>query len=147
MSKKDKMRNTGCPVAYALDIFGDRWSLVIIRDILIKGYTTYSQLLNSDEKIATNILATRLKELTGSGIISKKRDPDNGRYVIYKMTSMGADLAPIILEMMRWSGKYDINTKVSQQALNRLENDRQGFVDEIKQRAMKGWTNGEKHDH
>jgi len=136
MTEQSKLRNTGCPVAYALDIFGDRWSLVIIRDILIKGVKTYSELLNADERIATNILANRLKSLEKNGIITKERDPDNRRQFIYKITPMGCELTPIILEMMRWSGKFDSNTKVTAQVKNRLETDRQGFINDIKTRAF-----------
>ena len=135
MSKKNKKRDTGCPVAFALDMFGDRWSLVVIRDILLKGYTTYGELLASDEQIATNILASRLKELEESGIITKKQNPENKRQNIYKITTMGMELAPIIVEMIRWSAKYDANTKVSEEMLIKINVDREGFINNIQQRA------------
>jgi len=128
---KNKKRDTGCPIAFALDVFGDRWSLIVIRDILIKGYTSYGELLSSEEKIATNILASRLKELESCGIISKSLDPKNRRSSIYKITKKGAELAPIIVEMMRWSAKYDSNTQVSKSLLTQIEDDRQAFIDNI----------------
>lgn len=134
--KKSKLRDTGCPVAYALDIFGDRWSLIIIRDILMKGVSTYSALLAADEKIATNILASRLKELEESQIIKKIRDPENKRQYLYSITPKGAELTPIILEMMRWSSRYDANTKVTKKVLKRLEADREGFIKEVIQKAL-----------
>ena len=136
MTNKNKKRDTGCPIAFALDIFGDRWSLVIIRDILIKSYTTYNELLSCDEKIATNILASRLKDLVASGIISKNQDPKNKRYSLYKITEMGAELTPIIVEMMRWSGKHDNNTKVSDEILNKISHNRQGFIEAIQAKAL-----------
>lgn len=136
MLKKSKKRDTGCPIAYALDIFGDRWSLVIIRDILIKGFSSYSELLGSDEKIATNILANRLKDLEETGIISKDSDPNNKRYFVYTMTSMGIELAPILVEMMRWSGKYDNNTKVTNEIIDKINNNRQGFIEGIQKRLF-----------
>lgn len=133
----NKKRDTGCPIAYALDIFGDRWSLIIIRDILLKGMRTYGDFLKSDEGIATNVLANRLKEAEESGIISKQHDPDNRRQYIYTMTKKGAELAPVLIEMMQWSANYDSNTMVPKKILQRIKNDRENFIKEIKLRAFK----------
>ncbi len=132
----NKKRDTGCPIAYALDIFGDRWSLIIIRDILFRGVKTYSDLLKSDEGIATNILANRLKEFEASAIISKSRDPQNRRQFIYRITPKGAELAPILVEMIQWSAKYDDNTIVSKALLQQIEQDREGFIKNIQQKAL-----------
>lgn len=132
----NKKRDTGCPVAYALDIFGDRWSLIVIRDILFRGVRTYGDLLKADEGIATNILASRLKEFAASGIISKNRDPDNKRQFIYRITPKGAELAPILVEMIQWSAKYDDNTVVSKALLQQIEQDRDGFIREIQRKAL-----------
>ncbi|HHI70271.1 MAG TPA: transcriptional regulator, partial [Rhodobacteraceae bacterium] len=79
MPKSRKPRNTGCPFAYSLDVFGDRWSLIIIRDMLFQGFQTYGEFQSSQEGIATNILADRLAHLEANGLISKTRDPKNGR--------------------------------------------------------------------
>ncbi|VAW69245.1 Transcriptional regulator, HxlR family [hydrothermal vent metagenome] len=132
----NKKRDTGCPIAYALDIFGDRWSLIIIRDILFRGVRTYGDLLKSDEGIATNILASRLKEFEASGIISKSRDPNNRRQFIYRITPKGAELAPILVEMVQWSAKYDDNTLVGEALLQQIEQDREGFIQKIQQKAL-----------
>ena len=136
MSTSNKKRDTGCPVAFALDIFGDRWSLIIIRDILLKGYTSYSQLLSSDERISTNILASRLKELEESAILTKKKDPDNKRFYIYNITPKGIELAPIIIEMVQWSARYDSNTHVQKTMLEKIKEDKQGFIQNIQDRAL-----------
>jgi len=95
----NKKRDTGCPIAYALDVFGDRWSLIIIRDLLFNGLRTYGEFLESGEGIATNILANRLKGFEESGIVAKKRDPDNKRKLIYNITEKGAELVPILIEI------------------------------------------------
>lgn len=137
MPGNDKKRNTGCPVAFALDTFGDRWSLIIIRDILLKGVRTYSELLKADEGIATNILANRLKEFELSGIITKTRDPENKKQYIYKITWKGAELTPILLEMIRWSAKYDPNTIAKKEVLKRIKHDREGLIKDIQQKAIK----------
>ncbi len=133
----NKKRDTGCPVAYALDIFGDRWSLIIIRDLLFKGVRTYSELLKADEAIATNILANRLKDFENNGIISKQRDPANKRQYLYTITQKGAELAPILIEMMQWSARYDQNTKVTDELLEKINKDRDGFIKGIQLRALK----------
>lgn len=136
MPGPDKKRDTGCPIAFALDTFGDRWSLVVVRDLLIMGRETYGQLLEADEGIATNILADRLKELEAAGILTKSRDPDNRRRYLYRLTEKGADLAPVMLELIRWSGKYDPNTFVKKRVLEKIRKDRDGFAAELRARAL-----------
>lgn len=136
MPSPKKFRNTGCPFAFALDTFGDRWSLIIIRDMLMKGHRTYGEFLESDERIATNVLADKLQELELAGIVSKSRDPENGRRILYSLTEKGADLAPVMLEIARWSAKYDPNTKAREKVIRRIETDREGFAQELRERAL-----------
>ncbi len=136
MPGPNKLRNTGCPVTFALDTFGDRWSLVIIRDMLMKGCRTYGEFLESSERIATNVLADRLQALEASGIITKSQDPENRRRVLYRLTPKGIDLAPVLLEMALWSGKHDPNTAAQKDFLDRIENDRDGLVEAFRARAM-----------
>ena len=132
MVSKNKARCTGCPITFALDTFGDRWSMLIIRDMLLKGSQTYTEFQLSDEKIATNILANRLRELEEFGIIAKSKDPNNGRRVLYNLTDKGADIAPLIIEMVRWSAKYDPNTLAKMSILRKIEDDREGFIENLK---------------
>lgn len=135
MTGPGKKRDTGCPVAYGLDTFGDRWSLLLIRDLLLRGKETYGEFLGGDEKIATNILADRLKNLEAEGIIRKSRDPESGRRFLYSLTEKGLDLAPTILEMIRWSGKYDPNTTANKKILKRVGSDREKLLTELRARA------------
>jgi len=137
MPSPKKRRDTGCPIAFALDTFGDRWSLLIIRDLLFKGSETYGEFLSGDEGFATNILADRLKDLEDEGIVRKSRDPENRRRNIYRLTKKGADLAPAMLEIMRWSEKYDPNTFVKKKIVDRIENDREAFLAELSARALR----------
>lgn len=132
MVSKNKARCTGCPISYALDTFGDRWSLLIVRDILIKGYQTYSEFQLSDEKIATNILRDRLRELEEFGIITKSKDPNNGRRVLYNLTAKGADIAPLMIEMVRWSAKYDPDTLAKASILEKIDHNKEGFIEDLK---------------
>lgn len=137
MPGPNKFRDTGCPVAYALDTFGDRWTLIIIRDMLLKGYQTYGEFESGDEQIASNVLADRLRDLEAVGIVSKSRDPENRRRVLYRLTEKGADLTPVILEMIRWSGKYDPNTFAKETVLDRVRQDRESFAEELRARALR----------
>ncbi len=104
---KNTKRASGCPIAFGLDTFGDRWSLIVIRDIMLGGKRSYSEFLESEEGIASNILVDRLKHLESEGIVEKVRDPENRRSFLYSLTQKGRDLAPIILEIIVWSGTYD----------------------------------------
>lgn len=107
MENTSKLRASGCRVAFGLDIFGDRWSLLVIRDMVLYGKKTYGDFLDGGEGISTNILADRLKQLEAHGIIEKTRDPESGRSYLYHLTEKGRDLAPIIHEIILWSEKYD----------------------------------------
>lgn len=131
-----KMRGTGCPVAFALDTFGDRWSLLVLRDIMLKGSETYGEFLNAGDGIATNILAERLKSLEAAGLLKKARDPENRRRYLYSLTEKGCDLAPVILEMIRWSAKYDPKTAAGPKFVSRIERDRDGIAADIRARYL-----------
>lgn len=127
MSKETKKRQTGCPVAFGLDTFGDRWSLLVIREIMLRGKKTYSEFMEMEESIATNILIDRLKHLEAEGIVDKSRDPENRRSYIYTLTKKGRDLAPIILEIIIWSGAHDDRDFALTTVLEKITKDRDGF--------------------
>lgn len=136
MAASDKKRGTGCPIAFALDIFGDRWSLIILRDLILRGYKTYSEILSDKENIATNILAARLRELERDGIISKEKDPENRRQNIYRLTEKGAGLIPAMLEIIQWSAMHDPNTKARRDILERIHSDREGLIADLSTKAL-----------
>jgi DNA-binding HxlR family transcriptional regulator len=99
-------RRSGCPLNASVEMLGDRWSLLVIRDMMIRGYRTFNEFMQSDEKIATNILAARLRRLEAYGIISAERDPSDGRKSIYALTVKGIALAPVLTEMVLWAAKH-----------------------------------------
>ena len=103
----DHNRRSTCPINAALEVLGDRWSLLIVRDMLFGGARTYRDFLRSDEKIATNILANRLGRLQVAGIITSEPHPDDGRSSIYRLTSKGADLVPVLMELSAWGTRYE----------------------------------------
>jgi DNA-binding HxlR family transcriptional regulator len=103
--EKPKHRS-GCPVSVSLEVFGDRWSLLIIRDLMVRGFRGFNDFLNSGEGIATNILAGRLRRLEAAGIISSEAGEDDARRVHYRLTRKGIDLAPVLLELLIWGARH-----------------------------------------
>lgn len=103
---KKKLRSH-CPVNYGLEAFGDRWALLIVRDIVFRGKRTYGEFLRSEEGFSTNILASRLDHLLETGILQREADESDGRKDIYSLTEKGLDLVPVLFEMVLWSAKYD----------------------------------------
>ena len=103
--KRDDLRGrrSNCPVNFAVETIGDKWSLVILRDMIFWGKRTYGELLRSDEKIATNILAGRLEYLENEGLVTKTPDPDDKRKEIYSVTERGLAMVPMFVEMIAWS--------------------------------------------
>lgn len=102
---KNKFRSS-CPIASTLDLVGDKWSLLIIRDMLVKHKKTFKEISNSDEKIAPSILSARLKLLESYKLITKTKIPENKKENIYLLTEKGVDLAPIIIEFSLWGDTY-----------------------------------------
>ncbi|WP_035616296.1 helix-turn-helix domain-containing protein [Haloferula sp. BvORR071] len=98
---KSSARRSPCPVACALDLFGDRWTLLVIRDLFL-GKQRYDEFLASPEGIATNILSDRLKSLTTHGLLKRAADPDDGRRVIYQLTERGRSTKDFLLPLARW---------------------------------------------
>ena len=103
----EKKLRSHCPVNYGLEAFGDRWALLILRDIIFRGKRTYGEFLKSEERFATNILASRLDHLVEKGILVRDGDESDGRKGIYSLTDKGLDLIPVIFEIMLWSSKHD----------------------------------------
>ncbi len=130
--KPSPKRRSGCPLNASVEILGDRWSLLIIRDMMLRGFQTYKEFLGSYERIATNILADRLRRLEAHGIISTEQDPLDGRKLIYSLTPKGIDLAPVLTEMVLWAAGHE---DTGNQALVRqMQKDKEQFISAIRQR-------------
>jgi DNA-binding HxlR family transcriptional regulator len=123
-----------CPISLALEAFGDRWSLLILRDLLLRDMRHYQEFLNAEEQISTNILADRLNHLEGLGVISKSTDPKNRKQYLYVPTRKGLDLLPVLLELYRWSLKYDRHVDKKKPIARRLEKDTEGLIKEFRAR-------------
>lgn len=121
----------GCPIRYGLSIFGDRWSLLVIRDLMFKGRRYYGEFLSAGERISTNVLADRLQKLETSGVIEKNADPDHGKKYVYSLTQKGKDLIPIMLAIMDWAEQYDELTEVPCAFATALRGDREKLAAQI----------------
>jgi DNA-binding HxlR family transcriptional regulator len=137
--KKKPPRRSSCPINISLEIFGDRWSLLIIRDLMLRSYRTYKEFLSSDEGIATNILAERLQRLEAAGIITTSRDTADGRKVVYRLTEKGIDLAPIIVELVLWSARHE-ETGAPPAAIRKMRAKREQFLAGIRRNWEEGGT-------
>jgi len=115
-------------------MLGDRWSLLILRDMMLRGFCTFKEFLTSYEGIATNILSDRLKKLIAYGIITTQEDPSDGRKLIYVLTPKGLDLAPVLTEMVLWAAKHE---ETENQALVRqMQKGKEQFVEAVRQRYL-----------
>ncbi len=121
-----------CPISTALDIFGDKWSLLILRDLIFKGKNTYGAFLESEENIATNILANRLAMLESSGIITRKPHPESKAKVLYGITAKGIDLIPVLVEIIVWSEKYHQVHPDAVKFAKAVKKDKQGLLKQLR---------------
>lgn len=120
-----------CPFQFGLGAFGDRWTLLIIRDMMFFGFTRFQQFLDAGEGISTNILADRLARLVEQGIVSRQKDPESGRRVIYSLTEKGKDLSKVMLAILEWSAKHDAETLVPDEFVEKLRSEFFGDPDEM----------------
>ena len=126
MSKNNK--RSDCPVSCSLDVWGDKWSLLIIRDLMNAKQCTYGDFLKSPEGIATNILASRLETLEENKIIEKLEHPDSKAKVLYRLTRKGIDLLPIMVEINLWAEKYFTIPDERKAMLKEVKKDKAGFI-------------------
>ncbi len=102
-----------CPFRFGLGVFGDRWSLLVIRDMMFRGFTRFQDFMNAGEGISSNVLSDRLRQLEARQIVTREKDPADGRKVLYELTDKGKDLRPMMLAIMAWAGKHDPETNVT----------------------------------
>lgn len=126
-------RRSGCPVSLSLERWGDRWSLLIIRDLMVRGFRTFRQFQESGEGIATNILADRLHKLEAAGIIAAETEEADARRVNYRLTEKGIDLAPVLLDVLIWGARHE-PTGAPCELIARMEKNREAVLTEVRRR-------------
>jgi DNA-binding HxlR family transcriptional regulator len=105
--KATRNHRSGCPVNISLEVFGDRWSLLIVRDLMVRGFHSFKEFLGAGEGIASNVLADRLQKLQTAGIITAEPEQSDLRRVNYRLTEKGIDLAPVLLELLIWGARHE----------------------------------------
>lgn len=124
---------SGCPVSVSLEILGDRWSLLIIRDMMVRAYRTFKQFHESGEGIATNVLADRLRRLQKAGIIVAEAEESDGRRLNYWLTEKGIDLAPVLLDMLLWAARHE-KTGAPDEVMAYMEQNREQVLAETRRK-------------
>ena len=127
-----------CPINISLEVFGDTWSLLILRDIIYFGKKTYGEFLSSEEHIARNILADRLTQLQKKGLLAKHPHPTDQRKDIYDVTEIGLDVIPILLDMADWGAKYDHETAAPEEWLHLVQTRRSEVIARIRTTVQAG---------
>lgn len=124
---------SGCPVSIALETFGDRWSLLIVRDLMVRGFRTFKEFQGSGEGIATNVLADRLRRLEAAQIITAEQEETDGRRVNYRLTAKGIDLAPVLLELLIWASRHE-ETGAPCALITKMAKTREEILAEVRRR-------------
>lgn len=122
---------SACPVANALDVVGDRWTLLVIRDLMLLNKHEYREFLESPEGIATNILSDRLKRLVRTGLIASLPHPAHKTKKIYYLTQKGKDLMPLMVEMTIWGGTWRASPDMPRRKFNEVKNHPKKFMSRI----------------
>ncbi len=124
---QDLERRSGCPIGIALDMLGDRWTLLVVRDLVFGNACTFRGFTDAGENIASNILADRLERLQRHGIVLAEPDPADGRRKTYRLTDKGWDLAPVLLEFILWSARHE-TTDAPEPVVAAIRRDRDAFL-------------------
>lgn len=143
---KVKFRSS-CMIASALDLIGDKWSILIVRDMLLHKKTTFKEFVVSGERVATNLLASRLKSMESLAIITKNKLKSNKKENIYLLTEKGIDLTPLIMELVIWSDTYvreyhtELNTSDTvnmdkELVITSTQNQYRAFADQFKDQLV-----------
>lgn len=126
-------RRSGCPVSISLEVVGDQWSLLIVRDLMVRGYRTFKEFMHAGEGIASNILTDRLRRLKASGIIEVEAEAADRRRVNYRLTEKGIALAPVLMELLIWAAHHE-RTSAPNPFVESMESNREQFLAEVYRR-------------
>jgi DNA-binding HxlR family transcriptional regulator len=128
---KRAKRKSDCPINFGLEIFGDRWTFLVVRDMMFKEKHYFGDFIQSEEKIATNLLADRLSTLEQEGILCKTKDQKHKQKIFYKLTKKGIDLMPVLIEIILWSAKYDKKSAVDLNFVKVVKKNRVRLINDL----------------
>jgi len=131
-------KRSACPISYSLELLGDRWTCLVLRDLVFRDRRYFQEFLASPEGIASNVLTERLNRLEAGGIIRKEQDPEDRRRHVYSMTEAGLDLIPLLVELTIWGARHDPESQYPRERLARFQDDREGAIRHLRQKASQG---------
>jgi len=131
MAKSPRKLRSHCPINFGLEIFGDRWTLLVLRDLLLKGKRSFKEFQGSEEGISTNILAERLERLTRAGLVAAERVASDSRQIHYLPTQKARTLLPVLIEMAYWGAKHDPETAAPKSFVRAYEKNRAGLIETV----------------
>lgn len=135
MARRRSTPRSGCPISLALELLGDPWTLLVVRDLMFKGRHTFADLLAGGEGIASNILADRLARLDRAGVVTKTVSRTDARRYVYRLTEKGIALAPVLVELVLWSAAHDHTAAPAHEL--RAMRDRAGFLRGLRARLRR----------
>lgn len=130
-------RRSDCPIANALDLLGDRWSLLIVRDLVFRGFREFGQFLAGGEGISTNILTERLERLQCAGILVRSDHPVDGKKYVYRLTEKGIDLIPVLIQLVLWGAKYTPEHAAPADVLKQMRSDPERMIAGLRAALLK----------
>jgi DNA-binding HxlR family transcriptional regulator len=128
-----RKRRSGCPASISLELLGDRWSLLIVRDLMVRGLRTFKEFQESGEGISSNILTDRLRRLEEVGIVETETVEGDARRVHYRLTERGIDLAPVLLELLVWGASHE-GSSAPPALVEQMKSNREAFLAEVRRR-------------
>ncbi len=128
-----RSRRSDCPISVTLELLGDEWSLLVVRDLMFKGLRTFQEFADAGERIASNVLAERLSRLQAAGIVTRRRDPSDRRRLIYRLTEKGIDLAPVLVEVVLWAARHE-KTAAPAEIVREMRERREELLRELRER-------------
>lgn len=132
--RRERPERSSCPINHAVEILGDKWTLLVLRDMVISGHRRFSDLKAMPEGIASNILTDRLARLQEVEVLERAPDPDDRRQALYLLTEHGRRLVPLLLELMVWSHHHSSEVDVSKELVEAIQQDRNSVVAELLRR-------------
>ncbi|MEO0468425.1 MAG: helix-turn-helix domain-containing protein [Bacteroidota bacterium] len=129
-------KRSDCPISYSLDLFGDKWTILILRDLALADKHFFKDFLEAGEGIATNVLTDRLKMLADFGLIKSEKYPENKTMKYYSLTKKGAELIPLLIELWVWGSRNDPNSDVSQEEVQKRMSQKSEIIEALQQRAV-----------
>lgn len=137
VAKKKIQRRSDCPIVNTLEIVGDRWTLVVVRDLMFRGLREYGHFLRAGENIATNILAERLDRLVCAGLVLRSDHPNDQKKKVYLLTEKGIDLAPLMIDLALWGATHIPNTAAPRETVRQMTEKRDEFIATLKAGLLK----------